>query len=251
MPRTILTDELWSKLLTILLQNGLYAKESMRLTVEGILYRIRAGCPWRDLPRYFGKYNTVYRAFNRWSDKGIPQLILQELSKEADCEWVFIDASYIKAHQHAHGAAGENDEAIGMSRGGNTSKIHMSADSNGNPLYFELSAGNVADVTMAGALLEHIDLTHCEVLSADKGYDSDALRTEIEQHNVKANIPYRESRKEKNVKMDWFLYGTRHLIENTFARLKHFRAIATRYDKLKRHYHSSVTWACIVIWLPL
>ncbi len=51
--------------------------------------------------------------------------------------------------------------------------------------------------------------------------------------------------------MDWYLYKIRHLVENTFARLKHFRGIATRYDKLKRNYENSVALACIFIWLPL
>ncbi|MDO5090502.1 MAG: transposase [Cardiobacteriaceae bacterium] len=98
MPRTMLNDELWAKLSAILRQNGLYAKKSTRFIIEGILYRMRTGCPWRDFPAIFGKYNTVYCAFNRWSAKGIPQLIQKELCKHADCEWVFMDGSYVKAH---------------------------------------------------------------------------------------------------------------------------------------------------------
>ena len=251
MPRTMLNDELWAKLSAILRQNGLYAKQSTRLNIEGILYRMRTGCPWRDLPAVSGKHNTVYCAFNRWSAKGIPRLIHKEPCEQADCEWVFMDGSYVKAHQHAHGAASDDDEAIGLSRGGQTSKIHMLVDACGNPVHFELGPGNIADVTVAPELLKNMDLKSCDVLSADKGYDCDSLREEIERHDTKANIPYRKPRESKNGRMDWYLYGVRHLVENVFARLKHFRAIATRYDKLKRNFHSMVTWGCIVIWLPL
>ena len=56
---------------------------------------------------------------------------------------------------------------------------------------------------------------------------------------------------EKNRDMDWYLYKISHLVENTFARLKHYRAIATRYDKLKRNYLSMVLLGCIMVWLPL
>src|SRR5690606_5875437 len=67
MPRLMLSDELWSKLRTIMRQNGIYDKSGLRLTVEGILYRMRVGCPWRDLPSYFGKWNSIYKKFNYWS----------------------------------------------------------------------------------------------------------------------------------------------------------------------------------------
>ena len=61
MPRTLLTDELWSKLLIILLELGLYDKPNLRRTIEGILDRMRTGCPWRDLPASFGKFQAVYK----------------------------------------------------------------------------------------------------------------------------------------------------------------------------------------------
>ena len=83
MPRTLLTNELWSKLLVILLELGLYDKPNLRKTIEGILYRMRTGCPWRDLPAAFGKFQAVYNCFNRWSKKGIFQEIFKILSADA------------------------------------------------------------------------------------------------------------------------------------------------------------------------
>ena len=94
-------------------------------------------------------------------------------------------------------------------------------------------------------------MAETEVVSADKGYDSDKLRAQIEQGGSKANIPCKRDREEKNKVMDWYLYKIRHLVENTFARLKHQRAIATRYGKLKRNYLSTVLLGCIMVWLPL
>ena len=61
MPRTLLTDELWSKLLIILLELGVYDKSNLRRAIEGILYRMRTGCPWHDLPASFGKFQAVYK----------------------------------------------------------------------------------------------------------------------------------------------------------------------------------------------
>ena len=105
MPRTLLTDELWSKLLAILLEFNLYDKPNLCSTIEAILYRMRTGCPWRDIPATFGKFPTIYSCFNRWSKKGIFQKILKRLSAEADREWLMMDGSYIRAHQHSAGAA--------------------------------------------------------------------------------------------------------------------------------------------------
>jgi transposase len=69
MPRLMLTDEHWSKLETMMLEASIYGKPNLRMTVEGILYRMRTGCPWRDLPHEFGDWNTIYKRYNAWSAK--------------------------------------------------------------------------------------------------------------------------------------------------------------------------------------
>ena len=165
-----------------------------------------------------------------------------------------MDDSYIRAHQHAAGAAacsGEDDHAIGIGRGGTTSKIHLMVDACGNLLEIIITTGKVNDVSVAPELIAAVDLGETEAVSADKGYDSDKLRAQIEEEGSKANIPYKRDREEKNKDMDWYLYKIRHLVENAFVRLKHYRAIATRYDKLKRNYLSTVLLGCIMVWLPL
>jgi len=100
-------------------------------------------------------------------------------------------------------------------------------------------------------LVNKIDLTDTDVLSTDKGYDSKASREQIAETATKANVPKKSNTRSNNNYIDWYLYKIRHLVENTFARLKQFRGIATRYDKLKQNYENSVALACIFIWLPL
>lgn len=90
-----------------------------------------------------------------------------------------------------------------------------------------------------------------DYIIADRSYDSEELRTQIRDQDA---IPVIQRKKNSNIgneDIDWSLYKYRHLVENVFARLKHFRAIATRYDKLKRNYEGSMALACAVLWLPM
>ena len=250
MPRTMLSNACWERVSTLMKRTGrVYNKAEHRLTFEGILYRMRTGCPWRDLPSEFGRWNTVFRRFNLWSRKGVMSLLFKALSLETDAEWVFIDASIVRAHQHGHGASTAHDEAIGKSRGGQTTKIHLAVDSYGLPVHFELSAGNVNDISHAHSLLDGAPIG--EHVIADKGYDSAAFRARIEQQGSVPVIPRRKTNKLGNEELDWGLYKYRHLVENAFARIKHFRAISTRYDKLERNFSSMLALAFVIMWLPM
>ena len=250
MPRTMLSDERWKSLAKLMKDTGrVYNKREHRVTLEGILYRMRTGCPWRDLPNEFGRWNTVFRRFNLWSRKGVMTQLFKVLSQDTDVEWVFLDASYVRAHQHGHGAATPGDEAIGKSRGGNTTKIHLAVDSYGLPIHFELSAGQVSDISRAESLLDGVPVS--EYVIADKGYDSQALRESIEARGSQPVIPRRKNNLRGNDGMDWCLYKYRHLVENMFARIKHFRAISTRYDKLERNFASMLALAFVIVWLPM
>lgn len=100
-----------------MLQHGIYDKPNLRKMVEGMLYRMRIGFPWRDLRSKFGFWNTIYQQFNRWSSKDKLMKIFKSLVEDPDLEWEFIDGSIVKAHQYSTGAAGEKDQAIGKSVG--------------------------------------------------------------------------------------------------------------------------------------
>ena len=249
MIRLMLTDEHWSRLRAIMREHGIYDKPNLRKTVEGILYRMRTGLPWRDLPSFFGRWISIYQQFNRWSSKNKLIKIFNALVHNPDCEWEFMDGSFIRAHQHCHGAAGDDDQAIGLSRGGNNTKIHMVVESGGLPLAFELTGGEVHDVKVAPKLLLKVPVA--EYTIADRGYDSEKVRSIIRNNGSTPIIPRKRNSIAGNSDIDWCLYKYRHLVENVFARLKHFRAIATRYDKLKRNYASMLALACSFMWLPM
>ena len=247
MLRLVLTDGHWSKLMPIMLDCGIYFKPGLRRVVEGILWKLRTGAPWRDLPDQFGPWSTVFSQFNRWSKAGKWQQVFARIKNDPDNEWNFIDATIVSAHQHAAGAAGGQAAAIGISRGGNTTKVHMLADAHGNPLEFEVTAGQVHDVKAAPTLL---DASQAEVFIGDKGYDSSDIRTAAADRDIVTVIPRRKGSKATD-DHDRYLYKLRHLIENLFAHLKQFRSIATRYEKLKRNYPSIVAIGCILHWLRL
>lgn len=249
MLRLMLTDELWLKLRVILYENGIYDKPNLRKMIEGMLYRMRTGTPWRDLPSSFGPWYSIYKKFNRWSAQNKLMHIFRALAIDLDLEWNFIDSSIVKAHQHSMGAASADDEAIGKSRGGNSTKIHMATDSYGLPIEFYLTGAQVHDCQAAPELIEQ--LPPSDFMIADKGYDSEAIREQIIKKKSVPMIPRKCNSKKGNSEMDWCLYKYRHLVENLFARLKHFRAIATRYDKLKRNYAAMLALACAYIWLPM
>ena len=175
--------------------------------------------------------------------------IFKSLVQEPDLEWEFIDGSIVKAHQHSTGAASNGDEAIGKSVAGNTTKIHMAVDSYGLPIDFEITGGGVHDCKVAPDFFAK--LPDADYMIADKGYDSEELRDLIRAKSSIPVIPRKNNSTIGNDDIDWGLYRYRHLVENIFARLKHFRAIATRYDKLKRNYASMLAMACSYVWLPM
>ena len=230
MPRTMLTDDAWEILKVLLKESGrVYNKYEHRNTLEGILYRMRTGIQWR-LPSEFG---LEYKSDDLWSKKGILQKLFESLASEGDPEWLFLDGSIVKAHQDSSGAAGKQDEAIGKSRSGNSTKIHLAVDSGSLPVYFELSGGQVNDIAHAQSLIinsPQADIVCC----ADKGYDSEAFRAYVEESGADANIPRKRNNKLGNDDMDWCLgYRHRHLVENAFLRIKRYsRQYQQDTDKL-------------------
>jgi transposase len=118
-------------------------------------------------------------------------------------------------------------------------------DALGNPLRIILSAGQVADIEQAAALIQH---QPAEFVVADKGYDSDAFVTTIAAQGGQAVIPPRSNRLNPRT-FDRHIYKSRNLIERFFSRIKQFRRIATRYDKLASSFLSFVHLACAFVWL--
>ncbi|WP_199609889.1 IS5 family transposase [Flocculibacter collagenilyticus] len=250
MPRLMLTDDSWKLLSRIMYLTGrIYNKPEHRMTLEGILYRMRTGIPWRDLPSEFGGWSAVFRRFNLWSKKGVITEIFQFLSQENDAQWLFLDGSIVKAHQDCTNIGSQAEQAISKSRGGKSTKIHLAVDSCGLPVHFELSGGQVHDVSYGKSLV--VSSPDAEVVVADKGYDSQSIRELIKSRNAKHVIPRKGNSKQGNDDIDWSMYRYRHLVENAFLKIKKHRAVATRYDKLARSYMSVVALAFSLMWLPM
>ncbi|WP_410503481.1 IS5 family transposase [Leptolyngbya sp. O-77] len=248
--RYALRDDQWERLQDLLPGRagavGVTAKDN-RLFVEAVLYRYRAGIPWRDLPERFGHFRKVHTRFRRWAKTGVGQRVFQVLSEDADNEYAMIDTTIVRAHQHSAGAKGGCQcQAIGRSKGGLSTKIHATVDALGNPTGFHLTPGQVCDLDGADVLLENIQ---ADTVLADKGYDADQRVVErLQQQGKAAVIPPKRNRKTPR-EYDKELYKARHLIENFFAKLKQYRAIATRYDKLAETFLSAIYMAAALTWL--
>uniref|UniRef100_UPI0019192CF2 IS5 family transposase n=1 Tax=Psychrobacter sp. 1044 TaxID=2772562 RepID=UPI0019192CF2 len=204
MTRTMLKDNQWYKLRTILCQINVYDKPNLRLAIEAMLYRIRVGCPWRDIPDYFGKWYVIYQQYRYWRITGKWQKLMSIITQNYDGEWLFIDGSVVKAHQHSTGSASQQDEAIGKSVAGNSSKIHLVVDACGNPVRVEVTGGQVHDSKMANDLIKQTIKDDTEAVAADKGYDSQDIRICIMENNAKAVIPVKSNSKSSNDDMDWY-----------------------------------------------
>ena len=112
-----------------------------------------------------------------------------------------------------------------------------------------MAASSRHDIQMATELVERTPRSEYTV--ADKGYDGEYLRWVIHECQSIPVIPKKINSRSKNKKYDQSIYRLRHLVENLFARLKHFRGIATRFDKLKRNYVGTLAMACTYLWLKL
>ena len=143
-------------------------------------------------------------------------------------------------HKKKHG-----DQSLGRSRGGHSTKIHLATDALGNAIRFILTGGQSNDITQAELLLENL---FPEYVLADKGYDADKFILLLQKRNLKVVIPSRVNRKIQRA-IDLDLYKERHLIERCIGKLKHFRRVFSRFDKLAKNYLSFVQFASTIIWL--
>ena len=140
---------------------------------------------------------------------------------------------------------GEQKQAIGRSRGGRNTKIHAIADAKGRVLSILLSGGEAHDCPPAQRLIRRTKAA--KKLLGDKAYDSAELWQWLSDRGTKPVIPNKSNRKQP-FSFDKKSYKQRHLIENAFCRLKDFRRIATRYDRLARNFLASVCIVAAIVW---
>ncbi len=135
---------------------------------------------------------------------------------------------------------------MGRSRGGLTTKIHALVDASGLPILLKLTEGQAHDGRSAEDMLGHIAAG--DILLADRAYDSNALRQVLADRGAWANVKPMPNRLSVPAFSKW-LYRQRNLVERFFNKLKHFRAVATRYDKRDDNYLACVKLASIRIWM--
>src|SRR5919107_640874 len=227
----VLRDDQWERIAPLLpgkVEDPGRSGADNRLFVEAVLWIVRVGAPWRDLPQAFGKWNSVFQRFRRWVRSGVFDQLFGALSTDADFEYVIVDGTIVRVHQHGSGArGGTKTQAIGRSRGGLTTKIVALVDALGNLVRFVLLPGQRHDSVGVAPLLTDLDFA---ALLADKAFDSDGFRTELDNRGAVAVIPPKANRV-TTIPCDFEIYKWRHLVENFFCQIKEFRRIATRYDK--------------------
>ncbi|WP_247497351.1 IS5 family transposase [Bradyrhizobium sp. 149] len=217
-----------------------------RRVISGIIHMLKSGSRWRDCPEVYGPYTTVYNRFNRWSRQGIWTGIFYALTGSTGMYGsISVASTYIKAHRSAAGAKGAFNNAIGRSRGGQTTKIHALTDDIGRPLAFLITPGNTHDLVGARDLIGRI--RNPRRLLADRAYDAKSLRDELAARRIKAVIPPNPTRKHPH-RYDKAAYKGRNVIERMFCRLKDFRRIATRYDKRADIFLSAILLAAAISW---
>ncbi|WP_420038096.1 IS5 family transposase [Streptomyces sp. cg28] len=273
-----LTDEEW-ELLQPFLPAASFGRPRAddRMMLNGIVWKIRAGAAWRDVPARYGPWQSLYTRFRRWALDGTFTRMLAAVQAgqdaKADVDWlVAVDSTLVRAHQHAAGArkrgrSGDEptDHALGRSRGGLTTKIHLACDGRGRPLSFTLTGGNRNDCTQFEQVMAGIRIarpgpgrprTRPDHVVADKGYSSRAIRAHLRRRGIKATIPERVDqlagrarRHERRCGFDKQVYRRRNVVERCFNRLKHWRGIATRYDKTAASFEAAVTLASTLLWL--
>lgn len=140
---------------------------------------------------------------------------------------------------------GQENQALGRSRGGFSTKIHACVDALGNPLRFLLTGGQRHDITQADDLIAAFNF---ERVIADRSYDADEFLSRIAENEAEAVIPPRKNRKEQR-EYDHHLYKERHLIECFFNKIKHYRRLFSRFEKLDQRHLGFLSFAGALIWL--
>lgn len=228
-----------------------------RLFVNAVLYVLKTGIPWADLPERYGKHNSVWRRFDRWCANGTWKKIFQVLGEEGleeELAEVHLDSSTVKAHQTASTGRREPEEekneaddrrCLGRSRGGLTTKIHAVTGKSGQLIDFILTPGQRGDAPEGENLLDKFKPGELGTIVADAAYDSNAIRSLGKFLKAKVCIKPNATRKVKK-RYDREVYKHRNQIERFFGRIKRCRRVATRYEKKAANFGGFIWLAALI-----
>jgi transposase len=218
----------------------------MYLVLESIVFVLTEGCSWRAIDRPQARWNSVYQYFRRWCRRGTLQKVLTQFGSELAPGWHFLDSTHVKVHADgSNPAGGQAFQAMGRTKGGLNTKIHALVNARSQALVIALSDGNQADISLAEEFIEC--LPKGSTLIGDKAYDSSTLRQTAATKGIKTCIPARINRTTA-VPFSATVYRRRHRVENFFERIKRYRRVATRYDKLAETF---LGFVCLAILFTL
>jgi transposase len=251
-PRWLLTDGEWAVFEPFLVEAGPRGgrpPRDHRRVLDAILWIARTGAPWRDLPAELGNWNSVHRQFRRWAASGVWDVLLQALADAGgDADLLqMVDSTIIRAHHCAAGGGAGRSQALGRSRGGFSTKVHLRAIAHGLPIGVALTPGEAHDATAYSALMAERD-SDPGVLLADRGYDSDGIRRDARDRGATPEIPTKRNRKVQHL-VDRRLYALQSQIERLINRLKNSRRVATRYNHLAGSFLGFVLLSAIKHWM--
>lgn len=259
-----LTDDQWKQLEPFFPKNkprrGRPWHDHRRI-VHGILWVIKTGVPWRDLPERFGKWTTVYNRFHRWVKEGFWDKLLLEIQKLKDREGEIdrgqwnVDGTSVRAHVSAAGSRSQAPEepenhGLGYSRGGYTSKLHLVVDDRANVLNITLTEGQSHETKEFEHLLTSTPLTQGKTrrwpkaVAGDKGYSSEKNRQFLRRRGIESVIA-RKTNEPREEHFDKQKYRRRNIVERAIGWLKINRRVATRYEKNALHYLAVVKIAIL------
>ena len=265
MSRHDLTDDAWNAIRYLMPSRAESRRgrpwSDHRQLINGVLWILQTGSPWRDLPEEFGRWKTVYNRFRRWVKEGLWDKLFRKLIRRMDqlgnidrTVWC-VDGTVIRAHRSASGMAKQSEDndkvhAMGRSRGGYSTKLHVMTDARGTLLSITATGGQRHESQEFDNLYEdcqvsvHFYRDRPAAIAGDKGYSSAAIRESIEKRSIEAVIPTR-SNEPVNQDFDRDCYRKRNIVERLIGWLKESRRIATRNDKIAESYLAFIKLAAI------
>ena len=250
--RYLITNEVWAVMEPLVAQakrhrGGKPPVLPDRMFFEAVLYIARTGIPLRDLPAEFGRWDAVYNRFRRWVASGALARLFGLMTADpqfGEVRRVLVDSTVVRAHRHAAGAprrtkhlgapASARRQGLGRSRGGLTSKIVVTAADESTAIAVDVRPGQANDAPLLRPMLGRTAARLKQVgqVVGDKAFDGSPQRRAIAAIGAVAVIPAKANRVDPE-SLDEAAYRERNRVERLFAKLKEFRRVATRYEKLK------------------